>query len=291
MADMTATTMATFLPEVWSRLPSVTYRSNTVLDPLLDHRWEPELGVGMGDTVNIPNFTQNARTDVTKRTTFGTGASLTFNANTELQTQLKVDHMVYDAFRMPVEMSVQRMATYETLLNEGIGEALAQYVDYDIASDNTNGLDVFTAIGTDNVDVTDDTIIAGETVLNNINAKLEGRVFVYSPSTRASMMKIDVLRNSLYAAAAGNLDGKKGPGYQGHIYTLDFYMSNNLEAGTSGKKNAIFQKEAIAIAAQQNVRIVKGLNIADGLFNEIVGYKVYGIKMVKSTFGSEIDGK
>jgi len=291
MADMTATTMATFLPEVWSKLPTITYRTNTVLVDLLDHRWEPEIGVGMGDTVNIPGFTQNDRANVTKRTTFGTGAALTFNANTESQTQLVVDHMVYDAYRMPAEMSAQRMAQYETLLMEGIGEAIAAYVDYDIASDDTNGLDAFTAIGTDNVDVTEDVIIEGETNLNNYSAKLDGRVYVVSPATRGSILKIEALRNMLYDKSIGNLDGAKGAGYLGKVLTLDVYMSNNLESGTSGKKNAIFQKEAIAFAAQQNLKVVKGLNIADGLFQEVVGYMVYGFKMVKSTFGSEVDGK
>ena len=64
MADMTATTMATYLNEVWSPLATITYRSMAILPPLMDRRWEPEIGVGKGDTVNIPNFSQNARTNV-----------------------------------------------------------------------------------------------------------------------------------------------------------------------------------------------------------------------------------
>ena len=83
-ADMTATTMATYLPEVWSKKATVTYRSNVVLPDLMDRSWEPEIGVGRGDTVNIPNFTQN--TTAVKRSTFGTGAALTFDAVTEAQT-------------------------------------------------------------------------------------------------------------------------------------------------------------------------------------------------------------
>lgn len=291
MADMTKNTMDKWLPEVWSALANVTYRSNVVIVPLLDHRWEPELGVGKGDTVNIPGFTQNQASDVTTRSTFGTGASLSWNANTEGQTQLVVDKMQIDAYRMPVEMSLQAMANYDTLLTEGIGQALALKVDSDLASDGTNGLDAFTAIGSDNVDVSEDTILQGETNLNNNNAPVEGRNFVMSPATRASIIQIDVLRNQLYSTVMGQVVGDTSPGFMGKILTLNCYMSNNLASGTSGKKNAIFQTEAIAFAAQQEVKIVKDLNVEDGLFDQVVGYLVYGRKMVKSAFGREVDGK
>ena len=93
MANMTATTMATWLPEVWSKRATVTYRSNTVLADLMDRRWEPELGIGQGDTVNIPSFSQNS--GATARSTFGTSASLTFTATTESQVQLVVNKMAY----------------------------------------------------------------------------------------------------------------------------------------------------------------------------------------------------
>jgi len=297
MADMTALTMASWLPEVWSPLASIAFRTNTVLAPLLDHSWESELGPGRGDTVNIPSFAQNQRSQTTTRATFGTGAALTFNAVTEGQTQLKVDTMETDAHRMPVEMSLQAMPGYVVRLTQGMGQAIAQKVDYKIASDDTNGFDVFTAIGTDNTDVSDDTVLEGETALNDAFAPTGDRFFVVSPATRASLIKVEAYRNSLYATAVGNLPGDVGMepfsmnGYMGQIYTLKVYMSGNLEAGTSGKKNAMFHREAIAMVMQQDVTVVGGLNIADGLFNEYAAYCVFGIKLVKTAVGREVDGK
>lgn len=293
MADMTKTTMDVYLPEVWSAKVSVTYRSNTVIVPLLDHTWEPEMGVGQGDTVRIPRFSQNnAATNRGAGTgTFGTGAAITFDAVTETSALLLADRLYIKAFRLPVEMSAQVMSVYVPQVTRGIGEALATIIDIDIAADGTNGLDSFTAIGTDNVDVTDDDVLTGETNLNGVNAPLDGRAFVYSPATRGSLMKIDHYRNSLFAASGGNLQGSKGPGYQGKLYTLDCYQSNNLEAGTSGKKNAIFHKEAIAYAAQTSVKIVHDMDVEDGLFDQYAGYLVCGWLVVKSTFGRELDGK
>jgi hypothetical protein len=73
---------------------------------------------------------------------------------------------------------------------------------------------------------------------------------------------------------------------------VDVYKSNNLDnVGISGKKNALFQKEAIAFAEQQSVKIVNDLNIEDGLLEQYVGYNVFGHVMVKSEFGSEVAGK
>lgn len=289
MADMTHTTMDKYIPEVWSTLATITYRSNVVLPDLMDRRWEPEFGVGRGDTVNIPAFTQNS--SASKRSTFGTGASLTFDAVTESQTQLVVNQMAYKAFRMPLEGKLQVLSVYEPLLTQGIGEAIALKIDSELAADNTNGIDALTAIGTDNVDVTDDLILEAETVLNDGDAPLESRYLVVSPATRASMMKIDTLRNQLYSASVGNLPGDKGAGYIGKVYTLDVYMSNNLEAGTSGKKNGCFQRECIAFAMQKDISIESDLNIEDGLFHQVVGWAAYGFKLVKSGFGREVDGK
>jgi|TARA_Y100000310_G_scaffold340919_1_gene438341 hypothetical protein len=291
MADMTATTMATYLPEVWSTLATIASRQQRILWNLLDLRWQPEIGVGRGDTVNIASFSQNTRSDVTNRSVFGTGASLNFTANTESQVQLVVNQMAYQAHRMPVEMSAQSMPMYNNLLAEGIGSALSQQMDYLVASDNSNGYDAFTAIGTDNVDVTEATILQGETVLNDAVAPLDGRYFAMSPATRASIIQIDVLRNQLFSSTVGNLDGSAANGYMGKIYSLNCYMHADLEAGASGKKNFIGHTHAIAGAAQVGVRMVGGLNIADGLFNEVAGYVVYGIKQVKSGFGREVAGK
>jgi hypothetical protein len=295
MANMTGTTMATFLPEQWSSLASITYRSNTVLVALLDHRWEPEIGVGRGDTVNIPTFAQNndANNIVgAGRSAFGTqNAGLTFDATTDSQKQLVINKMAYKGFSMPVEMALQAMPNYVTLLTEGIGKALALYTDNQISADGTNGFDAFTAIGSDNVDVTDDVLLQGIQVLDDANADYSERYFVVSPATYISLLKIERYSNSLYGGSIGTLDGSKGTGYVGSVYNVDVYKSNNLEAGTSGKKNALFQKEAIAFAEQQSVKIVNDLNIEDGLMEQYVGYNVFGHVMVKSGFGSEVAGK
>jgi len=289
VVPMTGTTMASWLPEQWSELATITYQSNTVLWNLIDRRWEPEIGVGRGDTVNIPTFAQN--TGATKRSTFGTGAAISFDAVTESQIQLVVDTMAYKAYKMPAEMAVQTMPKYVDLLTNGIGQAVALQADNDVASDNSNGLDAFTPIGTDNVDITEDTLFTAETNLDDNNAPAENRHLVVSPASKASLMKIEAFRNSLYGGAVGNLPGDRPYGLIGSVYSYDVWVSNNLEGGTSGKKNALFHMEAIAGAMQKNITMVSDVNIEDGIFNQVAGYAVYGIKLVKTIFGREVAGK
>jgi hypothetical protein len=141
------------------------------------------------------------------------------------------------------------------------------------------------------VDVTELLVLQGEQVLNENHAPLDGRYFAFSPATYTSLIQIDAFRNQLYANSIGNLTGSKGPGYLGKILTLDCYMHADLEAGTSGKKNFIGQREAIAFAEQQSIRTKSATNIADGGFEEFMAYNVYGFKLVKSAFGREVDGK
>ncbi|MBM3945276.1 MAG: hypothetical protein FJ317_07310 [SAR202 cluster bacterium] len=289
MADFTQTVMDAYIPQVWSKKATITYRSNVVLANLCDRRWEPEISVGKGDRVNIPNFSQNSAAK--KRSTFGTGAAVTFDAVDEALTTFQVDQFAYKAFRVPAELSVQAMAMYEPLLVRGIGEAIALQIDNELASDTSNGVDSFsTVVGTLNIDITDDNILTCETNLNNANAPVSDRFMVVSPATRTSLMKIDAYRNQLYTSTVGSVPGDRAHGYLGRIYTFDVYMSNNL-AGAGGKKNGAFQREAVAFVMQKDVTIIRQTNIADGLFNEVVGYAVYGFKKIKDSFGNELDGK
>lgn len=286
MADITATTLDVYLKEVWSSAASIIYSATTIFEPKMDHRWEPEIGVGAGDTVRIPNFTQ--ATGSSKRSTFGTGAPLTLIAPAETSTLLLVDQMAYRAFQMPVEMNVQAMSIYVPLMTDDIGRAIALQIDTELASDNTDGFDSLTAIGTDNEALTEVVILEGEQVLNDNNALLETRYMFISPATYADLRQIEVFRNQFYPQS---IIQDMGPGAVGKLFTLETYMSNNLEAGTNGKKGAILQKECIAFAAQTDVKVVQDLEITEGLFNVTAGWKAYGFKKIRDTFGREVDAR
>src|SRR3990172_5212724 len=290
---MTATTMAVWIPEVQGRAATITYRAETVNVPLLDHTWEDQLRAGGTDTVNIPGFSQNSAPNNrgAGAGTFGTGASITYDEVREVKVALVVNRWYYKADRHPFELEKQQIGTYQTLLARGRGQAIQLQVDADIAADNTNGYDSGTVVGSDNVDVTEDDVFTLQTNLNNQNAPVNGRKMVVSPATHSSMMKDEGFRNSLYAGALGNLDGAKGQGYVGKVLTFDVYMSNNLESGTAGKKNAAFQTEAIAYAEQAGLTPEMNRILSTGGFVEFMTWQTCGFKVIKSAFLYELDGK
>jgi len=294
MADLTAVTMANVTAEVWSEKANVTYRSNVVLEALVNHEWESELSVGSGDTVNVFGFTQNnsAKNRGAGTGTFGTAAALTFDAVTEGQTQIVVNRFYYKADRGPFESEPQAMRNYFNLLARGRGEALALQVDEDLGDDTSNGIDAFTTTaGVDNVDLTDDVLLEIATDHNNVNAPVTQRYGVVSPASWASLMKIESVRNSQYAQTIGNMEGDRAAGRVGRILSYDIHMSNNLPSGTSGKKNAFFHKEAIAYIGQLKPQTKEGINIADGGYNERITFMTCGFKIMKNTFGVEVAGK
>ena len=289
MANMTGTTLATYLQEVWSTAASVIYAADVVIEPLVNHRWEPETGVGRGDTVNVPEFTQS--TSANKRSTFGTGAALTLTATTESQKQILINQMAYLAFQLPVEMSLQILSVYIPLLIEDIGIGIGNQVDSELAGDNTNGFDAATAVGSDNEPITEDIILDAEAVLNTSRARMDGRYFVISPNTRADMLQIEVLRNQLNAATMGGLGKDKGQGFQGSVVSLDVHLSNNLEAGTNGTKCFIGQTEYSAFAGQNGVSVAQDLEITEGLYSVVAGWRAYGFLLMKGNHGREVDAR
>ena len=289
MADATKTTLATYLPEVWSRLVSVLYEAMVVIEPLMDHSWQPELGAGAGDIVNVPKFTES--TSAAKRSTFGTGAGLTYTAVTEGQLQIPVNQMAYKAYRFPVEMSLQVMAKYVPLLVKDISTGISAQIDTELAADDTNGFDAFTAIGSDNEAITEDVLLEAEAVLVSNNMLLSDRFAIWSANSRSDMLQIEVLRNQLNASVVGSVKGNTSQGFFGNTFTWDNYVCNNLEAGANGTKNYMGQKEAIAFIAQNSVTIRKEIDLDAGLFDIFAGWKAYGFLQMKANAGRQIDAR
>ena len=118
--------MAVWIPEVQGRAATITYRAETVNVPLLDHTWEDQLRAGGTDTVNIPGFSQNSAPNNrgAGAGTFGTGATITYDAVTEANVALVVNRWYYKADRHPFELGAQQMSTYQALLARGRGQAI-----------------------------------------------------------------------------------------------------------------------------------------------------------------------
>lgn len=291
MADITITTHAQFIPELWGTMVLEPYRKHLVLAPLMDHKYEKLLtNAGYGDTVNVPDFTGPVIGDVQTLTNM-TGTITEAAAVTEAQNQIVVN--TRNAMNQPVDdiAKLQSRPDLMALFTDRMGYLMAEKLDSNLAGDNSNGLDSFTqVVGTDAIDVTDPNILRCMQYLDDANALPTERFLVVSPATLMSLYGIEKFMNSLYASSAGNLRGNKGYGHVGSIYDLEVYKTTNLEAGASGTKNAVFQREAIALIQQEDVTVDLRKPV-NAIKVHILAWNAYGFKKLRNTAGVELDGK
>jgi hypothetical protein len=103
------------------------------------------------------------------------------------------------------------------------------------------------------------------------------------------MYNIERYVNSLNATL-GALKDTFGPGYFGDIYGLHCFVSNNLKAGTAGKKYGMHQKEAILVA-KQNAITTEMRQPHDEIADAVRAWVIWGTIEQRDTFGVEVDGR
>lgn len=305
----TATIADNWVFQAYTDLAIVVNRSNAIMPGLLDRKYEAMLGAGKGDRVNIPVFSQSAASTVTKRSTFGTAATLTTQNVTEGNVVLQVNILGTHAFAIPKEDDEQMSPAYRALLVEGASMSLTQQIDTDLLGDNTNGIDAATTtVGTDNVPITEDDIMTVSRNLSNANAGVgtgapaggvassAGRHLVCSPTSIMDLRKIESARNSLYASATGNLPSDNNNGYIGQYHGFFVHETTLVEAGAAGAKNGAFHSSAIAFAMPGGIRVSRGEQLignatVGGLTNEYVAWTMYGFVIERTAFLNELDGR
>ncbi len=254
MASVDIDTHIEWVPELWSAFIVDALTKNVVLVNLTDRRWEA-LFEGGGNRVHIPqaatiSATKNAITDVRNPALDDWADTISFANPNPTESTLDLDTRAYAAVKVfePVEL----LGKYAVVqhYSEELGRALAEQIDTDIGAtlDSTTNNK-----GTDNVPITDQIIRESREVLDNNNVKHDDRFLVVSPGTLMDMFAIERYANSLYAASTGNFSQDKGRGFVGRIYEFDVYETTNLPSGASGKKNFMFQREAVAFAMPHGV--------------------------------------
>ena len=255
MASVDIDTHIEMIPEVWSTFILDALTKNLVLAPLTDRRWEGLFASQGGNRVHIPSgptitATKEAITNVRNPAANDWDTAITVANPDPTETNLDLDIRAYAAVRVdePVQM-LSKLPVVDYYSTE-LGRSLAQQVDTDIGTtlDGTTNVK-----GTDNIPVTDPVIRDSREVLDNNDVKPDERFLVVSPATLMDMLAIERYSNSLYAAISG-VQPMKGRGYVGKIYEFDVYETTNLPAGAAGKKNFLFQKEAVAFAMPWGVK-------------------------------------
>jgi hypothetical protein len=290
MANTTVATAANFIPEVWSSEVLEAYHKNTVLAPLFNRDFE-RLVANSGDTIHIPDFAEISAVETTDQPTGD--AALSFTANNETKKDISLNRHVYAAVKIDDQALYQSLVPFMEMYSAEMGRAISAKLDAKLASDTTDGIDGFSAtqaVGTVNVDVTDDNILRARQYLDDANAPHENRYLAVSPATLMSLYKIDKFVNNLYATAVGAMPGNKGRGYVGRIYDFDVYETTNLVNKAPGTANGAWQKNVIVLVVQKKPEVTKR-EPHDEFATAIRAQLLYGFTNVRTASGVEVLGK
>lgn len=284
MSNVTTTTAAVFIPEIWSLETLRAAEKALVMAPLVK-RYDSQVK-GRGDTLHIPNISNLSANNKTQ------GSEVTTQAVTETETTISINSWKETSFEIEDIVKVQSAYDLRSEYTSKAGEAIARVVDTDLLSLYSSLTS--TDVGTYGADITDATIVAAAQALDEVDAPIEDRYFVIKPSQKAAIMKLDKFVKADYL---GQYDQStpvvKGPNNRylwGDIYGVPTYYTNQVTttAGTPTQThNLMFHKEAFALALQQMPRTQASYWQKD-LAWLVTCDAIYGTNVLRSTFGVEV---
>ncbi len=269
--NITTTTAANYIPEIWSDEVIAAYKSNLVLGPLvtkINHKGK------RGDTIHVPNFTRSSASAKAAST------QVTLTSPTHGVTNVSIDqHYEYSKLLEDI-VEKQAMASLRRAYTDDAGYALARQIDSTLHAQfeslqgggardtgawtgaviggdgSTAYLQATTGNGTD---ITDAGIRAMILTLDNADVPMENRHFVIPPICKSDLLGLSRFTEQAFTGQAG----KGNPiinGRIGEIYGMSVYVSSNCPTETAGdfsttyRVGHIFHKSALAFAEQMAVR-------------------------------------
>jgi len=293
MANVTVTTAANFIPEIWAKDVKRATEANLVMMPRVNTMFSSDIKT-KGDTLHIPDLSNLTAGDKAAST------DVTFEAVTEGKTDLSIDKHKYAAFKVEDIVKVQSAYDLMSLYTEKAGFALAKAMDTSLLS-LYSGLSQ--SVGSAGTAITDANLLTAIQYLDDADAPGSQRSLVIKPSQMKALLAIDKFVRAdavgymaqmspivTGALAGGNVQTAKPKGYFGQIYGIDVYVSTNVV--TSGSSpvsthNLLFHRDAFIAAVQADVRIQSDYNIRS-LATEVVADVLYGVAEYRDTFAVRI---
>lgn len=302
--QVTTTTAATFIPEIWSDEIIAGYKKNLVLANLIN---KMNHSGKKGDTIHIPKPSRGSASAKAANT------EVTLIAATESEVQVAINkHFEYSRLIEDI-VDVQAQPSLRSFYTEDAGYALATQLDSDIGllaktfgDDNGSGSDFvhsnsfyidaangLAAYAVDTVAATDlfTDLAFREAVqqLDDNDVPMDGRFLVIPPSVRTTIMGIDRYQSSDFVDNKGVVNGQIGS-----LYGVDIYVSNNLPVvETAGDNSAsavdtigaiMAQKDAMVLAEQIGVRTQTQYK-QEYLGDLMTADTLYGVKTVRPESG------
>lgn len=232
-----------FIPEIWSKNILVAVKSNLVAVPVFNHSYEPDLV--KGDTLYIPGTNVVTATEVTIGTEgtvknpFNT-AAITLSIDQYWEAPVTIDYMSRRQSQVDIVSKAEAESAY----------AIAKKVDSTICG-RFEALSDGSGYGTDGSAVTDNVLIQCVEELDNADVPEESRTWIFDPSVKADLLKIDKFVRSDYFAG----DTIPTGGFRKDIYGAPLLITNNLTVNSTGNFAVYAHKDAIAIVISESMDV------------------------------------
>lgn len=261
--NVTTTTAATFIPEVWSDEIIAAYKKNLVMANLvrkLSHKGKK------GDTINIPMPSRSVAQAKAANTLVKIQQDTESNVQVIINKHFEVSRLIEDI------TAVQALSSLRRFYTDDAGYALARQVDNDLIqlgrqANNGAGTAAYAAAyiggdgstlytsGTPNASaLTDIGIRRMIQRMDDNDLPMEDRFLVVPPSSRNTLMGISRYTEQAFVGESGANNTIRN-GRIGNVYGVEVYVTPNCDTATGAARIALlFQKESLVLAEQMGVR-------------------------------------
>lgn len=260
--NVTVTTAATFIPEIWSDEIIATYKKNLVLANLIK---KMSFKGKKGDSVHIP---APIRGNASVKTA---SSQVTLIAGTELEVVATIDqHYEYSRLIEDI-VETQALASLRNFYTEDAGYALARQVDtsliqlgrgvqgggstaaYSGAFSGADGTTAYVAAANTGLGaLTDAAIRRSIQRLDDADVPMDGRFLIVPPSTRNTLMGIARFTEQAFVGETGSGNTIRN-GEIGNVYGVPVFVTSNAESttGTTAAKVCLLGHKDFAVFIEQ----------------------------------------
>jgi N4-gp56 family major capsid protein len=260
--QVTITTAATFIPEIWSDEIVAAYKKNLVAANLFK---KMSFAGKKGDTVRIPVPTRGTAAVKAANT------QVTLIAATETDISVLIDKH-YEYSRMIEDIvEVQALSSLRRFYTDDAGYALAKQVDtsliqlgrtfnggsavtYGNAYIGGDGTTAYTSGSPNASALTSAGIRRTVQRLDDNDVPMEGRFFLIPPSARNTLMGINEYTAQSFVGEVGAGNTIRN-GEIGSLYGIPVFVSSNVDTATGAARIALMgHRDAAVLVEQQAVR-------------------------------------
>jgi N4-gp56 family major capsid protein len=263
--NVTVTTAATFIPEIWSDEIAAAYKKSLVAANLVK---KMSFKGKKGDTVHIPVPTRGSAASKTA------GSQVTLIAATETEVTVSItNHYEYSRLIEDI-VEAQALSSLRQFYTDDAGYALGKQVDTSIiqlgrvaqAGANTaaytkgyiggDGSTLYVAANNNASALTDAGIRRAIQRLDDSDVPMDGRFFIIPPSSRNTLMGLARYTEQAFVGEVGSSNTIRN-GEIGNLYGMPVFVSSNADT-TSGSTAAraclMAHKDAMVLVEQMGVR-------------------------------------